>query len=77
MIPGIERDVLPPKPDARGWSSAGLSLPSLDVPVDPLVGVPTGRVFIVEPIENSVPPYLAHRTTATTRSPVRAGKETT
>jgi hypothetical protein len=25
------------------------------VPVDPLVGAPTGRVFIVEPMENPVP----------------------
>ncbi len=40
---------------AHTWSSAGLSLPSLDVPADPMVGGPTGRVSIVEPIENPVP----------------------
>jgi hypothetical protein len=26
-----------------------LHLPALDVPVDPVVGAPTGRVYIVEP----------------------------
>jgi hypothetical protein len=30
-------------------------MPPLDVPADPMVGAPTGRVFIVEPIENPVP----------------------
>jgi hypothetical protein len=30
-------------------------LPPLDVPVDPMVGAPTGRVFIVEPVEEPVP----------------------
>ena len=45
------------------FGSAGLSrlsLPSLDVPADPLLGAPTGRVFIVEPIEDPVPPRFAH-----------------
>ena len=44
-----------PRGGGRAWSSAGLSLPSLDVPADPVVGAPTGRVFIVEPIEDPVP----------------------
>jgi hypothetical protein len=26
-------------------------MPPLDVPADPLVGVPAGRVYIVEPVE--------------------------
>jgi hypothetical protein len=33
-----------------------LALPPLDVPADPLVGRPTGRVFIVEPLEDPMPP---------------------
>ena len=33
----------------------GSALPALDVPADPLVGAPTSRVFIVEPIEDPVP----------------------
>jgi hypothetical protein len=30
-------------------------MPPLDVPADPMVGAPTGRVFIVEPLEDPVP----------------------